>query len=187
MEYNVKFCPSCGTGTDAAAQPAQQPVQPVQQAQQPAQQQAPQPVAMPESIQNIMNTPDTTAEFDPKDIADNKLMAVLSYFGLLLLIPWFVAPNSKFARFHAKQGIALCAIYIVYLIISIILSMAIKVETYVWGIPTGIKHTPFWVSIILFIICLPIVALSVIGIINAVQGKAKQLPIIGGIVDGIIK
>ena len=38
-------------------------------------------------IKDINNTPDTTAEYDPKDIADNKVMAVLAYLSWLVLIP----------------------------------------------------------------------------------------------------
>ena len=34
-------------------------------------------------FQKLTNTPDTTAEYDPKDIADNKLLALLSYIDIL--------------------------------------------------------------------------------------------------------
>ena len=38
-------------------------------------------------INNLNNTPDTTANYDPKDIEDNKVLALFSYIGLLFLIP----------------------------------------------------------------------------------------------------
>ena len=32
-------------------------------------------------------------------------MAILAYFGILVLIPILAAKDSKFARFHANQGL----------------------------------------------------------------------------------
>ena len=58
----------------------------------------------------INNTADTTADYDKKDIEDNKLMGVLAYIGLLFLIPLFAAKESKFAQFHTNQGILLCIV-----------------------------------------------------------------------------
>ena len=56
---------------------------------------------------NFLNTPDTTAEFDQQDIESNKIMAVLSYLGILWLIPMLAAKESKFAQYHVNQGIIL--------------------------------------------------------------------------------
>ena len=163
MEDSAEFCPTCGTANEPAAPYG---------AQQPAQQSG-----QPNSFQNMLNTPDATAEYDPNDIANNKMMAVFSYLGILLLIPWFAAPNSKFARFHAKQGLVLCIVDVGYIIISAILSAVIKVETSFWGV--SYRTTPGWLTAILWLISLPIFALAILGIVNAVKGKAKQLPVIG--------
>lgn len=57
-----------------------------------------------EKFQNLNNTSDMTSQFDPRDIQNNKVMAILAYFGILVLIPIFAAKESKFARFHANQG-----------------------------------------------------------------------------------
>ena len=170
MEENTKFCPSCGTGTEAAAASSNE-----------------QQTAEKKSFQDMMNTPDTTSEYDSKDIEENKIMAILSYLSILVLIPWFAAPQSKFARYHAKQGVVLCFIYIVYIIISSILSAIIKVEVTVLGYGTGIKATPEWLSTILWIISIPIFLLSVLGIVNALQGKAKEIPFIGKYANKYIK
>ena len=66
----------------------------------------------------ILNTPDTTSGYDQKDIQSNKTMGILAYFGLLVLVPIFAAKNSRFARFHANQGLVLLIVKIGFSIIS---------------------------------------------------------------------
>lgn len=158
---DVRFCPGCGAAMDyAPAQPASSPLQ---------------PQAAPGISQQ--NAP---AGYDAKDIADNKFMAVLAYFGILVLIPWFAAPQSKFARFHAKQGITLLILDAAYIVLSIILNMIQITQTeYILGIPYEIKTTPWFISLLLFLISIPIAVLAIIGIINAAKGQVKKLPIIG--------
>lgn len=48
---------------------------------------------------------DHTAEFDEKDIADNKVIAILAYLGGLIgvLIALIVAPSSPFVAFQVRQ------------------------------------------------------------------------------------
>jgi uncharacterized membrane protein len=45
-----------------------------------------------------------------KDIEENKLIAALSYVWILCLVPLLTKRKSKFAQFHAKQGLILFAI-----------------------------------------------------------------------------
>ena len=163
----VRFCPGCGADAEVAAAP--QPVA-AGAVQQPVQ---------PNAFQKLNDTADITGECDPQDIANNKIMAVLSYFGPLFLIPWFAAPQSKFARFHAKQGKLLCIVAVAYSIISAIPCAVIKVDYKLWGYSTGVKVTPGWLFTVLWLISIPICILAIIGIVNAVQGKAKELPILG--------
>ena len=110
-------------------------------------------------VNNFTNTADSTAQFDPQDIQDNKVMALLAYLGFLFLIPLLAAPNSSFARYHANQGLVLFILEAITSVISFI--------------PFG------WIiSGILGIFGL---VLTIIGIVNAANGQAKQLPLIGGI------
>ena len=111
------------------------------------------------------NTADTTASFDQNDINQNKVMAVLAYIGILVLIPIFAAKNSKFARFHSNQGLLLCIVSLAMSVINIVLG-EIPVIGVILGIASGL------ISLVVFV-------LAIIGIINAVQGKAKELPIVG--------
>ena len=115
------------------------------------------------------NAPDSTAEYDQADINSNKVMAILSYIGILVLIPIFAAKNSKFARFHANQGLVLCVCgCAVWLVVSILTSIL------AWRL--------YWlISIISFVLWVVLLILAIIGVINAANGKAKQLPVIGNI------
>lgn len=117
-----------------------------------------------DNLNDLNNTPDTTSQYDPQDIEKNKVMALLSYIGFLFIVPLFAAKDSKFARFHANQGIVLFIAAIVLNIVSVLLGYIPVVG---W-ILAWVMRVIWW-------------ALAVLGIVNALNGKAKQLPLIGGI------
>ncbi len=48
-----------------------------------------------------------------KDVEDNKLIAAIGYVSILFVLPMFLKKNSKFAQFHAKQGLLLFIIEVV--------------------------------------------------------------------------
>lgn len=126
---------------------------------------------MNDSFDNLTNTPDSTSQFDPKDIADNKVLAAIGYLGFLFLVPLLAAPNSKYARFHANQGLVLFIFMAAYAIIVSILSFIL-----------GFIPVIGWIiRMVLWLLYLVFVALMVLGIVNAATGKAKQLPVIGSI------
>lgn len=173
------FCPGCG-----AAQAAQEQAAP--QTEQTAQQASPNPGAQTqnaqtdasqaadkinETISKIMDTADTSAQFDPADIEKNKLISVLSYLGLLFLVPLFAAKESKFARFHVNQGVVLFAASFIYGIVSAILGV-------IFGLIPVIGTI---VGILLGVIALVPTILMILGIYNAATGHAKELPLIGQI------
>ena len=119
-----------------------------------------------EKFNEFNNTADTTAEYDQNDIQKNKGMAVLAYLSWLVLIPIFAAKDSKFARFHANQGLVLAIAEIVCGVVFSILS-ALPFVGWIFGIVEGLFAT------------LATAGLTVIGILNAANGKAKELPIVG--------
>lgn len=101
-----------------------------------------------------------------------KGMAILSYFGILVLIPIFAAKNDPFARFHANQGLVLFVIMAVCNIIANVLNGFL------------IEISPILVlavSAIFGIITLALCIFALIGIIRAIKGQTKPLPLIGGI------
>ena len=110
---------------------------------------------------------DRTAEFEEKDVKDNMVMGIFAYLSILVLIPLFAAKESKYARFHTNQGIVLC---IVSIITSIVLSVLTRIPFIGWLF-----------SIIGGLIGLVWLVCAIIGIIDVVGGKARELPIIGGI------
>ena len=118
-----------------------------------------------ETLKELNNTADHTDEFDPSDIEQNKVMAVLAYLSWLVLIPLFAAKESRFARFHCNQGIVLAI-----------------AELIVWVLYGILRNIPLigWIfSLVRWVISLVCLVMAVIGILNAVSGKAKDLPVIG--------
>lgn len=89
---------------------------------------------------------------------DSRLWAFIGYLGILCLLPLLLKRDDAFAQYHAKQGLVL---FITGVIISII----------------GI--IPFLGWAIGFFGIIFVVVLWIIGIINALSGKEKPLPILG--------
>ena len=117
---------------------------------------------------------DRTAEFDPADAQQNKAMGILAYIGPLVLVPIFGAKESKFARFHANQGLVLLIANVALSILGTILGLITWVLIFGWlsWIPSLLLVWPFQ------IFC---VVLCVLGIVAAAKGQCKELPIVGKI------
>jgi len=88
----------------------------------------------------------------------NTLMGILAYLGLLVIIPYLVAKDDSFVKFHIRQGLVL-----------------VVIEIAVWFI--GMIVWPFMIFIPL--VNLAVLVLVIIGIVNVVQGKEKELPLVG--------
>ena len=122
-------------------------------------------------MSNILNTPDTTASYSQQDIDQNKIMGILSYFGILVLIPIFAAKESPVARFHANQGLVL-------LVTGILVGMATSLVGMLFGLIHIDVLTVLW-NIVSWLIRVAMFALMILGIVNAASGKAKELPLVG--------
>lgn len=130
---------------------------------------------------NFMNTPDMTAQFHPQDIANNKVMAVLSYLGLLWLIPFLSAKNSPFAKYHVRQGFVVICAEVGWSIIGFILQTVIRTKEVIGWIEY--YRTPWFVVTFVYLVHLAIWAFAIMGIINAINGRAKEVPLIGKIAN----
>lgn len=119
------------------------------------------------NLNNFNNTPDSTGQYSQQDIESNKVMAILSYFTLLVLVPIFAAKESPYARFHANQGLVL-----------LIIEAILYVITYVLG---WIPVIGWILALVVWVLEIIVLVLAIMGIVNAAQGKAKELPIVGGI------
>ena len=143
---------------------------------------------------NIMNTPDTTAQYDPADIELNNRLSLLSYLGILVLIPIFLVKKSRFAKFHANQGLLLlianvCANLAVFLLRLLV--NALKAGMVSLLLRVGIANAALTMSTVMgavsgavftllsLAVSAAVIALLVIGVVNAVKGSAKELPLIG--------
>ncbi|OGG49656.1 hypothetical protein A2763_03170 [Candidatus Kaiserbacteria bacterium RIFCSPHIGHO2_01_FULL_54_36] len=90
----------------------------------------------------------------------NTLMAVLAYLGILVVIPLIVAKGDPFVKFHIKQGLVL-----------------VIIELAMWAL--AMTMLGWQLMPLVQIVNLGVLILAVIGIVNAVQGKEKELPLVG--------
>ncbi len=110
--------------------------------------------------------PGNTGDYTADEIASGKVMALISYIGILSLVPYFAEKNNRYVRFHAIQGIN-------FFIWDIILGFAMPFITAF--LPDLIE------TIASLVISIGLIALMVIGIVNACEGKAKELPVVSSL------
>ncbi len=106
---------------------------------------------------------------DPADVEKNKVFALLSYVGILWLVPLVAAKDSPFAKYHANQGILLSVVGFVAGIAMTILALII-VHVPVLNF-CGCVSCAIWM-----VYMVGMLALAIMGILNAVNGKMKPLP-----------
>lgn len=100
----------------------------------------------------------TSSEVDPSDVEKNKVMGIIAY--ILFFIPLLAAKESKFAMYHANQGLTL---FLASVIINVV-GAIIPIIGWLIIIPFG---------------NLAILILAILGIIKAAGGKTEPLPLIG--------
>ena len=88
----------------------------------------------------------------------NTLMGILCYLGPLVIISLVAAKDDAFVKFHIKQGLVLLVI-----------------EALMWVL--GMFMWQFW--IFYQIVNLGVFILSIVGILNVVNGKEADLPLVG--------
>ena len=98
--------------------------------------------------------------FSEKEKKEGKLMAILSYVGVLSLVPYLAEKDNKWVRYHAIQGVNLFIIEVILYIIRVI-----PILGWIVG----------WLGSIVTLV------ISIIGIVNTCNGEAKELPIVGKI------
>lgn len=103
---------------------------------------------------------ENNANVTNSDAENNKWMGVLAYF--IFFIPLLVNKESEFCKFHANQGLLL-----------LLLSIAVSIVGSI-------------IPIVGWFIILPIggllcLILGIMGIVNAVNLRMKELPLIGKI------
>jgi len=91
-----------------------------------------------------------TTSTDP-DVETNKTVAALSYVWILCLVPLLGKRNSKFAQFHAKQGLVL---FIIELVANLL----------------------FWFPLFGQLLALTLIIVSVMGVIKTLNGEWWEIP-----------
>lgn len=121
-------------------------------------------------VDRFQNANDETEDYDPADIEENKIFAVLSYLGILILVPIICRPASKFARFHISEAVDLIIFNFLYIVVATIVTLlCFKVGNALGILILGIFLVVFTISFVFWII----------GISNAARGWAKEIPMIG--------
>ncbi len=110
------------------------------------------------------NSTDHTNEFDPEDIRANSSLSAVCYISILFFLPMVLRPDSRFARFHANQGL-LCLILCALIGVVEACCGLIPVVGHVIGALIGLVSFGYFLF----------------GFVNALNGKARELPFIGGI------
>lgn len=107
---------------------------------------------------SMNNVNDSNEVFDEADINQNKTMAGLAY--ILFFLPLLACPGSRYGRYHANQ--------------ALLLTLTSFIGMFVF------RLIPFigW-FVLLPIFSLIMFVLFIIGLLNGLNGRAKELPIIG--------
>lgn len=105
---------------------------------------------------------DHTAQFDPQDISDNKIYAMLCYLLSFvgIIIALLAAPRSPYCQFHLRQSVK-------FLILETIT-----------GIACGLLFWTIIVPVVGGIFALVLAVLQVVCFFQVCGGKAKDAPIV---------
>lgn len=103
----------------------------------------------------------------------NKAMGVLSYLGILVLIPLLAGDkSSEYVRFHTNQGLVLFLVSIAVDILD---------GRWFWGFHDWFDLGVLNLSWALDILSLILFVFMIMGIVYACRGERRKLPVIGQI------
>ena len=115
--------------------------------------------------QDTMNT----EEQQNDSSVEGKDIAIISYLTIIGLIIAFIMNREKqheFARFHIQQVLGLALVSLVIFIVG---------------------QIPILGWIVSFLLVIPMLILWVMGLMNAINGKKKELPLIGSFASETFK
>ena len=111
---------------------------------------------------------DNTGNSNQNDQSNTILFSILSYIGILWLIPLLVEKNDKVVRFHVNQGIVL-------FIFDIIGSIAVGILSAIFVFIPVISLLGVVIASLFGILCF---VLMIIGVVNDANKSEKPLTII---------
>ncbi|MDP3997401.1 MAG: hypothetical protein U1C49_01220 [Candidatus Andersenbacteria bacterium] len=89
-------------------------------------------------------------------VDQDKGVTYLSYIGILFLVPMLAKKDSKFAQFHAKQGLVLTIGWFISSFLYVFAGLGALIQ-------------------------LAILVLSIMGLVNVSKGQTKDLPLVGSL------
>jgi len=101
--------------------------------------------------------------------SEDVIFLVLAYLGILALIPFFVAKDNEYVRWHSKQGLVLVAFEIVLWIVLMVLGFVP-----ILGLILAFIGLFIWLGVLI---------LHVFCIIKALKGEKWYVPLIGQYAD----
>ncbi len=93
------------------------------------------------------------------DLPPERMYAALCYLWVLVFIPYLVARQNDFVRFHIKQGVALLVGFIIAIIAAFWIS---------------------WVGSLLFVL---LMLINLMGLVQALHGRRWKIPGIGNLLE----
>jgi uncharacterized membrane protein len=108
---------------------------------------------------------ETEAPALPPEVAEGQTYAILSYALSLTLLPFFFVPlilrNNSFSLYHAKQSLVLWILGVISLYVGSLLMV-------------------FCVGfLIITATSVLLVVLNIVGLVRAIKGEQKPLPVVG--------
>lgn len=122
----------------------------------------------------MMSSEMVPGEYTDKDVTEGKPLAAVGYVPICclpaFLVPMFAAKENKYAQFHARQA----ALFYILTLVSGIAVFIFRTICYAIGHGLGCAG-----AIVVIAWSGMVLVMMVIGVINALQGQAKDLPFIG--------
>jgi uncharacterized membrane protein len=96
-------------------------------------------------------------------VGSQNIMAIFAYLWILIIIPFLTSSKDEpFVKYHLKQGLAL-----------------IIFEAIGWVLGWFLVFIPFLGWLIMWLWWLAALVLTIVGVINVLNGAEKELPVIG--------
>lgn len=107
----------------------------------------------------------------PSTSSDRTLMLVLSYLGILALIPLITKKEDREIQWHAKNGLAITVAWIVFWILYSVMQ---------YFMPSSIGCA---MSAIGCVLSLGWIIIAIVGIMKALKGERLRIPMVSDFAD----
>jgi uncharacterized membrane protein len=102
----------------------------------------------------------------------DKMMLFLCYFGIFSVVPYAVIKDSDYVRWHAKQGMTLCAAAFGFWICWWIATVVLR-----------IVHLGFLGFLLSLPIAFGLLALWFVAVVRAFRGERWRIPVVADLAD----